>query len=67
VGLPGSCDIREALDEVVLVGDLAALVLRGLLGGSDLLGGGAFLASDLLLCHRGTAVSIAQHKTASGA
>lgn len=40
-------NIRKALDEVVLVGDLAALVLGVLLGGSDLLGGSTVLAGDL--------------------
>lgn len=39
--------IREALDQVILVGDLAALVLGVLLQGSKVVGGGAVLCSDL--------------------
>lgn len=41
----------KALDEVVLVGDLAALVLGVLLGGSDLLGGSTVLAGDNVARH----------------
>lgn len=41
----------KALDQVVLVGDLAALVLGVLLGGSDLLGGSTVLAGDNVARH----------------
>lgn len=53
--------LREALDQVVLMADLTALVRGVLLCGSDLVGSSVRLASDLYF------VSISQHDKESRA